>query len=282
MRESGVYRRVCCSFRVAVAGVLLLLSMAPSVSASLINRGGGMIYDDVLNVTWLQDANYAKTSGYSATGLMNWTDANAWAQGLVYGGYSDWRLPTVGPVNGTAFNMSYPTVTGSTDDGWNITNPASEMSYLYYVTLGNKAGYCTQTTSAPCGPDTGLLNTGPFTNLHHGAYGYDYNPYSLYWSGTALDATNYFYFSFERTFITYSGPRQTASYIHYEGDQSAVGGTTFQMYAMAVRDGDVSVNPGPAPGGGGTTPVPEPATLLLVGPGLAAIRAAKTRVSRRK
>jgi len=33
-------------------------------NAGLIDRGEGMIYDDVLDITWLQDSNYAKTSGY--------------------------------------------------------------------------------------------------------------------------------------------------------------------------------------------------------------------------
>jgi hypothetical protein len=38
-----------------------------------------MIYDDVLNITWLQDANYALTSGYpSWNGKMQLTQRNAW------------------------------------------------------------------------------------------------------------------------------------------------------------------------------------------------------------
>ena len=34
------------------------------VSGELFDRGGGLIYDDVLNITWLQDANYALTTGH--------------------------------------------------------------------------------------------------------------------------------------------------------------------------------------------------------------------------
>jgi hypothetical protein len=30
------------------------------------NRGGGLVYDDVLNVTWRQDANYAKSNARKA------------------------------------------------------------------------------------------------------------------------------------------------------------------------------------------------------------------------
>jgi hypothetical protein len=29
-----------------------------SAQATLLDRGNGLIYDDVLNITWLQDANY--------------------------------------------------------------------------------------------------------------------------------------------------------------------------------------------------------------------------------
>jgi len=56
----------------------LLASAATSVTAqaSLVDRGNGLLYDNVLNVTWLQDANYAKTSGYSATGVMDFWYCN--------------------------------------------------------------------------------------------------------------------------------------------------------------------------------------------------------------
>ena len=37
-------------------------------NSSLIDRGGGLIYDTVLDVTWLQDANYAFTSEYDDDG----------------------------------------------------------------------------------------------------------------------------------------------------------------------------------------------------------------------
>jgi hypothetical protein len=88
-----------------------LLAGAASAQAALVNRGGGMIYDTTLNLTWLADMNYAKTSGYAASGVapgstydtitiwsdgrMGWDAANKWADNLVYGGFSDWRLPTL-------------------------------------------------------------------------------------------------------------------------------------------------------------------------------------------
>jgi Protein of unknown function (DUF1566)/Divergent InlB B-repeat domain len=65
-----------------------------SVSATLIPRGNGMVYDDVKGVTWLQDANYAKTTGAAPGGYMIWSTAYDWAQTVNVGGFSDWRLPS--------------------------------------------------------------------------------------------------------------------------------------------------------------------------------------------
>ena len=74
--------------------LLLLTAVSATVHAGLVSRAGGtMIYDDVLDITWLQDANYAQTSGFDADGRMNWFDAVAWADGLSFGGYDDWRIP---------------------------------------------------------------------------------------------------------------------------------------------------------------------------------------------
>ena len=48
-----------------IAACVLVLSASTGAHASLIDRGNGLLYDNVLNVTWLQDANYAHTSGYA-------------------------------------------------------------------------------------------------------------------------------------------------------------------------------------------------------------------------
>ena len=68
--------------------------MTGVANALLYDRGGGLIYDSDQNITWLQDANYAKTSGYDSDGRMTWDNAVAWANQLEYQGYKDWRLPT--------------------------------------------------------------------------------------------------------------------------------------------------------------------------------------------
>jgi hypothetical protein len=89
-------------FRNMAITILVILSASLQAQADLINRGGGLIYDIDLNITWLQDANYTKTSGYDADGLMDAYQAKTWAENLVYGGYNGWRLPTT-PGTGSGF-----------------------------------------------------------------------------------------------------------------------------------------------------------------------------------
>lgn len=60
--------------------------------ATLINRGGGIVYDDVLNISWLQDGDEAPDTGPSIT---KWTRLTTWAQDLSFRGYDDWRLASM-------------------------------------------------------------------------------------------------------------------------------------------------------------------------------------------
>jgi hypothetical protein len=135
--------------------------------------GGEVVawYDTVLDITWLADANFAQTSGFDDDGLMTFSQANAWAAGLDLFGGSEWRLPTLSPVNGVAFDLTFSN-NGSTDLGTARTGvgwgTASEMGYMFYVHLGN-LGFCTPNDASPgiCAPQAGggLSNTGPFANL---------------------------------------------------------------------------------------------------------------------
>jgi len=65
--------------KTVMALTLSLGLLSTGAQAVLIDRGGGLIYDDVLDLTWLQDANYAQTSGHDADGRMTWNNAVAWA-----------------------------------------------------------------------------------------------------------------------------------------------------------------------------------------------------------
>ena len=106
---------------------LLCLIVSTSVHAILIDQGNGLIYDDMLNVTWLQDINYARTwitdswvndkigevvDGHVISindfhrladgtylGSFSWWAAHLFVEDLDYQGYTDWRLPTTPGIN---------------------------------------------------------------------------------------------------------------------------------------------------------------------------------------
>lgn len=106
-------------------------------SASLVDRGGGLIYDTDLNITWLADANYAFTSGYDqqdfTDGLMTYAYAMTWADQLTYGGFTNWRLPTTLQPDATCATQ-YSFGSGQ----FNCTG--SEMGHLFYTELASVAG----------------------------------------------------------------------------------------------------------------------------------------------
>lgn len=114
-------------------GIVTVFGISGISNAILIDRGGGLIYDNVLDITWLQDANYAETSGYDSDGRLSWYEAVDWADGLTFGGYDDWRLPSV-DVNGDgslADINNNPDETELRDD---------EFAYMHYFNLGSEYG----------------------------------------------------------------------------------------------------------------------------------------------
>ncbi|MEZ4333395.1 MAG: DUF1566 domain-containing protein [Myxococcota bacterium] len=124
-------------------------------------------YDDVLDVTWLADANYAQTSGHSVDGLMDWDEAVAWVGGLTLGGFTAWRLPDTTQPDGGCDTQS-----GNFSFGYHCN--ASEMGSLFYDTLSNGVG--------------SLSNAGPFGNVIP----------DVYWSATEYVSatTNSWFFNF--------------------------------------------------------------------------------------
>lgn len=133
--------------------VLIVSGYAITANAALINRGSGMIYDDVLDITWLQDASYARTSGFDSDGLMTWDQASSWVSSLVFGGYSDWRLPTLSPVNGTSFDISF-SFNGNSDRGYNTNTNVSEMAHMFFNNLGNVSFFSVTGVGPQAGSET--------------------------------------------------------------------------------------------------------------------------------
>lgn len=75
----------------AAAAGLLGLSLA---HGALIDRGGGLIYDDIADVTWLEDAAAMTTAMPSFLGAWNIADAFVFQDSVRIALLSDWRLPS--------------------------------------------------------------------------------------------------------------------------------------------------------------------------------------------
>jgi hypothetical protein len=203
--------------------IIILLAVSEISNAELHDRGGGLIYDDVLDITWLQDANFAKTNGDDPTGRMTWEQAMQWAQNLEYYDsvrnvtWTDWRLPRIGPINGGHYVNDF-SIDGTTDRGFNTVSINSELAHMYYVSLGN-LGYAGTDGSYPQS-GYGLVNTGPFTNLRPLAY----------WSESEYEP-----------FLGHAW-----GFILLTGSQHAGVKGLETFYAWAVRDGDVGAPVEPA------------------------------------
>lgn len=92
MKGDMVMKKFVCVFCAVLIAICSFLSFS---EAALLDRGDGLIYDDDLDITWLQYANY---SGQT----MSWDEAMLWSADLIYQGYNDWRLPSADMCNGSA------------------------------------------------------------------------------------------------------------------------------------------------------------------------------------
>jgi hypothetical protein len=191
-----------------VGAAFAALAFGSTVSqAALIDRGGGLIYDDVLNVTWLQDAAYAVTDGTAPWGSLTWQEAHDWASNLEYFDsargvvWDDWRLPSTANL--------------PTSWGWDPTGTSSELAYMYYVNLGYAADY----EPIPSDPFPEGTGYNPFINLS----------YRGYWSETLND----------------TGTRAWFLHMHF-GEQGQSNLSDY-LKVWGVRDGDVGAPPANVP-----------------------------------
>jgi hypothetical protein len=220
-----------------------MLALSGAAQAALVDRGGGMIYDTTRNLTWLADMNLAHTSGHTGTGVnadgtMTWGAATAWASDLVYGGFDDWRLPTVN-TGDTTCSDSFTIGGGFPRQyiGYHCTG--GELSGLFVTDLGNKANESVLNQAGDTAEQ--IANLALFSNVQS----------SYYWSDTVYvgDPANAAFFFITR--IGYQG--------YYTKD--------FAAYALAVRSGDVAA----------AVPEPPTLVLALLGLGATLVARSRRR-----
>lgn len=199
--------------RAAAAAIAITLAAgAGTAQAALVDRGGGMVYDSVLDITWLVDWNQSFNSGHDADGRMSWWAANDWADNLTHGGFDDWRLPVIAQPDPSCSLVAPDAGFGPQHYGYGCTG--GELGHLFYVDLAALAGQ-----PVTSGSNAGALAL--FSGMQLDAY----------WTRNEAEQTpvNAWYFN------TTDGGQFTA-------DKSA----TFA--AVAVRPGDVVAAAVPEPG----------------------------------
>lgn len=192
--------------------ILSFCMLSGTASAALIDRGGGLIYDTELDITWLADTNYAHTSGFDDDGRMTWHEALDWADNLSYYDsvrdvtYSDWRLPKtkvhVGEDGRTLLSTGF-------------NHRDSELGHLYYIDFSGK----------PTGAEGGFAITDPDVNLF---INFPPTPgsYEAYWSETVASHSLGYAYLFEMAGVD-------------QGRQAERSMDADFIRAWAVRDGDV-------------------------------------------
>jgi hypothetical protein len=195
--------------KVFLCFLILFVFCLRSSEAALIDRGGGLLYDTALNITWLQNADYMGTTTGDST--RSWSEAVAWADQLEYYDsvrnviWSDWRLPTTinRPI---AFLETFYNTNPTIDD---------ELAYMYYITLNFQADYTPDIHNAPNPvlPADSLIQSINFRG---------------FWTGTPVN-----------------DPRGQAWYFHFHQGWESIDNPGTEMYAWAVHDGDVASVPIP-------------------------------------
>lgn len=203
--------------RASLGVVLLAGAFASQAALQARDLNGDTVadayYDTVLNVTWLRDWNAAAGTNFddgasSSDGRMTWANANAWAQGLTVGAYSDWRLPLLADIGQAGCDFAY----SGSDCGYNVSTSGSELAHLFHATLGNVSILDANGVfrGGSSGVNWGLVHSLPFAHMQS----------DMYWTQLDFGASTHGGFDL-------SG-----------GGQGAYGGAI--GFAVAVRSGDVT------------------------------------------
>ena len=109
-----------------VYAVVFVASTSTVANAALHSRlGGAAAYDDVLDITWVTDADLSGTN--------SWANQVSWASGLNYLGFTDWRLASLSVAAGL------PTGTTETPVDCSLASELdcrdNELGYMFYHNL---------------------------------------------------------------------------------------------------------------------------------------------------
>jgi hypothetical protein len=117
---------------VSVCAIVLAFGTMKISEAALIDRGSGLIYCDVLDVTFLQYASPSNLPPLVGPAQLSWDKAINWVENFTYYDsvrdiiWRDWRLPSAMNKDGTGPDTGY------------VRN--SELGHLFYSELNNPEG----------------------------------------------------------------------------------------------------------------------------------------------
>jgi hypothetical protein len=195
---------------ILLRAVTLLVSsflLVTNSKAALTDLGGGLVYDDTLDVTWLQDGLYIQNT-YFSDGIraVSWTEAKDTVSAMTYAGVNGWRLPHMGtsydnPDNLDAYDSS-------------VTN---ELGNLFYSTLGLE-GYHDPLNEGqlPWDPDTVAIPTSALADEFFPSLNYlgIWTDTPVVLDGEESNFAWYFHFHFGQTHYDGQGGPQTVWAVH--------------------------------------------------------------------
>lgn len=179
---------------------IISLVLSASVDAALVERLGGLAYyDNEADLTWLADANYAQSSGYTSNRYMSLNDANIWANQLIVDGVGGWRLPNTLTLD--------PSCEGYDPAAAYMNCTGSEMGNLFYNVLGGTA-----LSSIDASRNS---NYDLFTNIE--------TKLGWYWSATETNFSSAWQFGFMNGLQAELGTNSTGkSWAVHSGDIAAI------------------------------------------------------------
>ncbi len=228
---------------------VLVLGVSTGAQASLVARAGGMVYDDVNNLTWTADANLFKTQAASNANLVS--QIIAANNGVIH----DTANTSDTPANSGTYNL---TIADFTTSNGQMTWWGAQ-AWANNLTLGDVKGW-----SLPVEP-TGTNTTSQMGDLFHtqlGAVLGSWNDEESITNPTTYNANYNLFTNIKQSDHYWSSSEENVNAIGYDTSWIDPGSYTKgnRFYAWAVHTGDVAAVIAPA-----AVPLPGTVWLFLTG-----------------